>query len=106
MKKSLLLTLGLFLSIAHPPLYAQDIETKGSLSGTVVDVNGAVIQNVKVTITGQKTIDRVATTNDEGVFEIQNLIPAIYSLKAEQIGFKTTSVSHVEVFLGKVTALK
>ncbi|HEY8186955.1 MAG TPA: carboxypeptidase regulatory-like domain-containing protein [Pyrinomonadaceae bacterium] len=106
MKKSLLLAVVLYLSVAHPPLYAQDIETKGSLSGTVVDVNGAVIQNVKVTITGQKTIDRVATTNDEGVFEIQNLIPSIYSLKAEQIGFKTTSVSHVEVFLGKVTALK
>ncbi len=71
-----------------------------------MDVNGAVVQNVKVTISGQKTIDRVATSNDEGVFEVQNLTPGIYRLKAEQTGHKTTSVSHVEVFVGKVTALK
>ena len=106
MKKSFLLVVVLYVSVAHPPLYAQDIQTKGSLSGTIVDVNGAVIQNVRVTITIQKTIDRVVTSNHEGVFEVQNLPPGIYRLNAEQTGFKTTSVSQVEVFVGKVTALK
>jgi carboxypeptidase family protein len=106
MKKSFLLAVVFHLFVSHPALYAQDIQTKGSLSGTIVDVNGAVIQNVKVTITGQMTNDRGVTTNDEGVFEIQNLTPGIYRLKAEQTGFKTTSVSDIEVFVGKVRALK
>ena len=106
MKRSLLLAVVLYLSSASPALYAQDIQTKGSISGTIVDINGAAIPNVKVTITGQKTIDRVVITNDESVFEVQRLTPGIYLLKAEQIGFKTTSLSDVEVFVGKATALK
>ena len=106
MKKSFLLAVVLYLGVAHAALQAQDIQTKGSLTGTIADVNGAVIQNVEVTITGQKTIDRIVTTNEEGVFEEQNLTPGIYHLNAEKTGFKTTFVSHIEVFVGKVTALK
>jgi len=106
MKKSLLLAVALLLSVAHPAFYAQDIQTKGSLSGTIVDVNGAVIQNVKVTITGQETIDRVVTTNDESGFKVQNLTPGTYRVKAERTGFKAVSVSDVEVSVGKATALK
>jgi hypothetical protein len=87
-------------------VYAQDIQTKGSISGTVVDVNGAVVQKAKVTITGQKTVNRVVTTNDKGAFEVENLTPGFYNIKAEQTGFKTTSASHVQVFVGKTTALK
>ena len=77
MKKRLLLAGVLYFSFAHPPLYAQDIQTKGSLRGIIVEVNGAVIQNVKVTITIQNTIDRVVATNHEGVFKVQNLTPGI-----------------------------
>ena len=106
MKKTLLLVVALHLSIALPPLCAQDIQTKGSLSGTIVDVNGAVIQNARVTISFQKTIHRVVATNNEGVFDAQNLTPGIYRLAAEQTGFKTNTVSHVEVFVGRVTALR
>ena len=105
MKRSCLLPVVLYLSSASPGLYAQDIQTKGSLRGTIVDVKSAVIQNVQVTVTGQKTIERVVTSNAEGVFEVQNLTPGIYRLQAEQTGFKTTSVSHIEVFVGKATAL-
>lgn len=106
MKKTLLLAVVLYFSVDRPPLHAQDIQTTGSLGGTIVDVNDSVIQNAKVTITVQRTIVRVVTTNHEGVFKLQNLAPGIYDLKAEQSGFKTASVSHVEVFIGKVTALK
>src|SRR6185503_14955838 len=99
MKKTLLLVVALHLSIALPPLCAQDIQTKGSLSGTIVDVNGAVIQNARVTISFQKTIHRVVATNNDGVFDAQNLTPGIYRLAAEQTRFKTNTVSHVQVFV-------
>jgi len=96
----------LCLSFASFVARAQDIQTKGSISGTVVDINGAVVQNAKVTVSGEKTVDRVATTNYDGIFEVDNLTPGSYRVKAEQTGFKATAVSEVEVFVGKTTALK
>jgi hypothetical protein len=106
MMKTFLLVMVFCLSLSCVAVHAQDIQTKGSISGKVVDFNGAVVQKAKVTITGQKTVDRVVTTNDEGVFAVENLTPGIYNVKAEETGFKTTSASHIEVFVGKTTALK
>jgi hypothetical protein len=106
MKKNFPLVAVFCLSLATAPVYAQDIQTKGSISGTVVDINGAVVQNARVTVTGQKTADRVVTTNDNGLFEVENLTPGAYNVRAEQTGFKATAVPNVEVFVGKTTALR
>jgi len=62
---------------------AQDIATKGGISGRVTDSAGAAIANAKVTITGQAG-DRTVTANAEGEFEMQNLIPGAYKVKVEQ----------------------
>ena len=101
-----LLIVLLCLSFGSVVAQAQDIQTKGSISGTVADINGAVIQNARVTVTGEKTVNRIATTNESGVFEVDNLTPGSYHVKAEQTGFKAVSVSDVEVFVGRATALK
>jgi len=85
--------------------FAQDTLTKGGISGRVVDSAGAAIANAKVTISGP-TGDRTVTANAEGTFELQNLIPGSYKVKAEQTGFKSVSVPGVEVFVGKTSALK
>jgi hypothetical protein len=45
-----LLMMLLCLSSGSVVAQAQDIQTKGSISGTVVDFNGAVVQKAKVTI--------------------------------------------------------
>lgn len=86
-------------------VFGQDITTKGSISGNVVDVAGAVIPNAKVTISGP-TGDRVVMSDANGTFEAQNLIPGQYTVKAEQSGFKTISVPNVGVFVGKTSSLK
>jgi carboxypeptidase family protein len=106
MMKKFLLSIVSCFSLAFFAAYAQDIQTKGSISGTLVDVDGAVVQKAKVTISGQKTVDRVVATNDEGVFEVENLTPGVYNVRAEEAGFKTASISNIEVFVGKTTALK
>ena len=106
MMKNFLLVVVCCLGLTQVAVSAQDIQTKGSISGTVVDFNGAVLQNAKVTVTGEKTVNRVSTTNESGVFEVDNLTPGSYRVKAEQTGFKATAVSDVEVFVGKTTALK
>src|SRR5438067_1364602 len=59
-----LLIMLLCLSFGSVVAQAQDIQTKGSISGTVADINGAVIQNARVTVTGEKTVNRIATTNE------------------------------------------
>jgi len=84
---------------------AQDIATKGGISGRVTDSAGAAIANAKITITGP-TGDRTVTANAEGEFEMQNLIPGSYKVKVEQSGFKTLNVPGVEVYVGKTSALK
>src|SRR5262252_3437090 len=84
---------------------AQDIATKGGISGRVTDSAGAAIANAKVTITGQAG-DRTVTANAEGEFEMLNLIPGAYKVKVEQTGFKTLNVPGVEVYVGKISALK
>jgi hypothetical protein len=85
--------------------FAQDIATKGGISGRVVDSTGAVISSAKVTIRGP-TGERVVNANESGEFDVQNLIPGTYTVKAEQSGFKTISVPNVEVFVGKTSALR
>jgi hypothetical protein len=102
--KNLLVALFALLCISVTG-FAQDIATKGGISGRVVDSTGAVIPNAKVTISGPVG-DRVVTADAVGEFEIQNLIPGTYKVKAEQSGFKTTNVPNVVVFVGKTSALK
>jgi Carboxypeptidase regulatory-like domain len=84
---------------------AQDLATKGGISGRVTDSTGAVIPNAKITINGP-TGERVVTANESGEFDLENLIPGSYKVKAEQTGFKSVSVPEVVVNVGKSTALK
>ena len=97
-------TLWLWLC-APGVVLGQDFATKGAIRGRVVDASGAVIPNAKITITGP-TGERVSSANEAGEFEVSNLLPGVYTVKAEQTGFKTASVPNVEVFVGKVSALK
>ena len=45
--KNFLLVVVCCLGLTQVAVSAQDIQTKGSISGTVVDFNGAVLQNAK-----------------------------------------------------------
>ncbi len=85
--------------------FGQDLATKGSISGRVVDSTGAAILNAKVTVIGP-TGERVVTANEAGEFDAPNLIPGTYTVKAEATGFKSISVPNVAVYVGKSTSLK
>src|SRR2546427_5853321 len=84
---------------------AQDISTKGGISGTVVDSTGAVVPGATVTITGPIG-ERVVITDSRGSYEVANLIPGKYTVKASLAGFKTASVSDVTVYVGKATSVR
>lgn len=89
-----------FLSIAAA---AQDIQTKGSIRGTITDPNGAVLPGATVTLSGP-TGEQSFTTDSNGRFEAQNLLPGNYVVKVVQTGFKTLSVN-ATVYVGKTTTV-
>ena len=107
LRNYLKLMLGALLlsALAVSGAFGQDMATKGSISGKIIDSSGAVIPNAKITIMGA-TGEHTATSNAAGEFEINNLLPGTYTVKAEQSGFKTVSVPDVTVFVGKTAGLK
>jgi len=107
MKRNYLLVLTVLsmLCFAVISTYAQgDIATRGIIRGAVTDPNGAAVPNATVTISGTNG-DRVVTTNQEGIYEVSNLIPGVYSVRIEQTGFRTVNATNQTVFLGRATTV-
>ena len=87
------------------PAVAQDISTKGGISGTIVDTTGAVVPGATVTVTGPIG-ERVVITDASGNYDVSNLIPGQYTVKASLSGFKTASAPDVTVYVGKSTSVR
>lgn len=100
MKKVFMFLLALSLALVSATAFAQDIQTRGSISGQVVDTNKAAIAGATVKVTGPEG-ERSATTNDQGLYSVENLIPGSYKVRVEQGGFKAAEISDVIVFVGK-----
>ena len=79
----------------------------GSISGTVKDPSGAFVPGVTIHLKNISTNAQFSTTtNAGGEFQILQLVPATYSLEAENSGFKKTTVSSVLVEVDQVTHLE
>lgn len=80
----LAVALLIFLAL---PLLARGQEA--TIVGTVTDPSGAVMPNVKITISSALTGSvRTLATNDDGQYVIPNLAIGKYDIKAEASGFK------------------
>ncbi len=98
-KKRLLISMTIFvLSLIYFPQQIQAQAVYGSVSGIVTDSSGAVVPDATVTITSveRKTVDTV-TTNSDGYYQKDRLLPGTYSVKVEKQGFKTGLTSDVTV---------
>jgi len=70
-------------------LPAQD--TRGMISGTVTDPQGAHVVGASVTVTNTGTnVSSVLTTNNAGYYEAPLLVPGQYQVTVEAPGFKKT----------------
>jgi len=88
------LAFGVVLS--HLPLQAQ-VDT-GSITGTVTDSSGAVVNGAKVTLTNEGTASSLAvTTGSDGSYTFSPVKIGSYKLEASAQGFKTVTQSHVVV---------
>src|SRR5215475_3948954 len=76
-------------------------EFRGSITGRVVDNNGAAVTNAAVTITNTATnVSSSSTTNGDGDYTALYLIPGNYSVTVEADGFKKTKRQNIEIRVG------
>ncbi|HEY7055179.1 MAG TPA: carboxypeptidase-like regulatory domain-containing protein, partial [Vicinamibacterales bacterium] len=70
----------------------------GTIIGRITDTSGAVIPGVTVTLTNNGTQQaRVVTTDTNGEYSAPSLPTGIYTVAAEISGFKTVTMSNVDL---------
>jgi hypothetical protein len=84
------------------PVMAQSQASTGQISGAVTDSAGAAVADAIVKATNTQTgLERTANTNDEGLYQIVLLPPGLYNVSAEASGFTASTVTGVEVVVGR-----
>lgn len=75
----------------------------GSIIGTVTDPSGGAVVNATITVIDVAKGTSVATTtNGNGEYTVQHLIPDTYSVQVEAAGFKKATVDNVIVYADTV----
>ena len=82
----------LLLGLVPATLFSQSFQA--SVSGIVTDPTGAVVPNVKVTVTDtERGVSFTTIGNQDGVYSINNLTPSTYTITAEAPGFQTHQIT-------------
>src|ERR1700723_1508913 len=77
-----------FLPLSTLPLRGQAIY--GSIYGQVTDPTGSVVPNATITVTDEsKNTSVQVTSNAQGEYSVDNLIPDVYDITATAPGFQT-----------------
>ncbi len=82
------------------------VSSSGSLTGTVVDPQGAVVAGAVVTVKSVSSQEFTAVTNGEGVFIIPALADGVYSATIVANGFKTAAVTDIKINVGTPSSIK
>ena len=91
-----------FLVVAAP-CFAQ---FNARLGGTVSDQSGAAIPEANITATNASTgVTRTVSADAAGSYTFQSLLPGIYNIKAERNGFKSKSVTGIQLLVDQVATL-
>ncbi len=99
---NILLIMGL-VAFGHLGIQAQ---TTGSIAGTVVDQNGAVVPNATVTVRGESGQEFTAVTSENGTYRVPAVANGFYTVTiTTTAGFKKFVVSNVKVDVGTPTTV-
>jgi hypothetical protein len=78
--------------------FASAQETTGTITGSVSDPSGSVVQGAKITISGATIgFERTYQSNEQGTFTAPLLPPGTYSLTIEAAGFKRYTQSEIQI---------
>jgi hypothetical protein len=89
-----------------PSALAQTQITTGTIQGTVIDANGAVVPGANVEIKNLDTnIARNATTDEDGRFQVLALQPGNYSVIVSKTGFATTVLESTTLTVGQALSI-
>lgn len=95
--------LVLFLGLG---LTAANAQYRGSLQGTVTDVQGAVVPGAAVTLTDKETNRKLSTTSSEsGLYNFNGLPPSSYKIEIDKAGFKKHSVDDFRIIAEQSNSL-
>ncbi len=95
---------GVLLVLLVVTQAAQGQVLYGSLTGNVVDKNGAVVAGATVTITNQQTgQSREGVTDVNGSYDFPTVQAGTYTIKISKQGFKSVTKENIAVTLNTVT---
>lgn len=108
MKKHLrLLFTSAFLLMSGIAVLAQSQATTGTIQGTIVDPNGAVVSGASVNVKNVQTgSERTVVTNSDGFFTAPLLPLGRYRVTTDATGFSKSILENVDVNVGQTLALK
>jgi Carboxypeptidase regulatory-like domain/TonB dependent receptor len=76
-------------------------QANGSLRGQLLDEFGGAIVGATVTIVDAKGAQKTATTNDQGMYSFNGLVPGRYTVRASTPGFAPYENTEVDVVAGR-----
>ena len=89
------------------PLLVLAQTDRGTIRGTVLDITGAAVPGVTVTATAVDTgVRSSATSGDSGTYNITSLKPGMYTVTAENRGFKKLIRENVRVEVAGTVGLE
>ena len=104
--KAAALVLLILFGLAPANALAQSQASNGSIEGTIVDVSGAVLPGVTVTITNVDTgVTQSTITNDRGLFRAPLLPIGTYKVAAELQGFKKFEKTGITLSVGETAVV-
>ena len=96
-----ILAILLIFAVPLPAFQAGQSGRTGTLKGRVLDATGAVIPGANVMVAGPGSEIQTVIANEEGVYELKALPPALYSLSATAPGFETPGEIVVRIVAGR-----
>lgn len=80
-------------------------QQNGSLSGTVQDALGAIVQGASITVVDSSAKEKTAVSNARGEFTVNGLAPGTYTVKVKAANFGLYENTEVVIAAGNKTEL-
>lgn len=100
----LALVMAALVAVSPGRVFAQ--ASTGTIGGTIADPQGQVIPGVTITVINEATNDeRVVVTDERGEFQVTNLQPTAYTIRAALESFRTHERKNVVLSAGERLSL-